>query len=138
MPEQESARMNRPKESLQPEKEIKPKHREHPIDAAQCVSETKRQRRPLVDDGDAVSFGTRSSTTVVINPEEDSASLRRVGPLVDLGGKEQAGKEDLHTSNRESGLGDPVETDDVSDVSSMEEPTAEQELLRAVGLDVPE
>ena len=126
--------MNRPKESKQLEKEVKPKHREHPIDAARCVSETKRQRRALVDD--AISVGARSSTTVVINPEEDSAGLRRVGPLVDLGGKDQAGKEDLRTSNRESVLEDPVGTDDLSDVSGTAELTAEQELLRAVGLDV--
>ena len=84
----------------------------------------------------ATTFGARSSTTVVINPEEDSAGLRRVGPLVDLGGQEQAGKEDLHASNRESVLEDPVGTDDLSDVSGTAELTAEQELLRAVGLDV--
>ena len=137
MPEQESTRVSRPKESQQPAREIKPKHREHPIDAALCVPETKRQRRPLVDEGDATSFGARSSTTVVINPEEDSGGLRRVGPLVDAAsGKKQAGNEDLRTSNRESVLEDPVGTDDLSDVSGTAELTAEQELLRAVGLDV--
>ena len=129
MPEQENARVNQPKkskQSMQPEKETN------------AVPETKRQRRTFLDD--ATSLGVRPSTTVIINPEEDSAGIRRVGPLVDaaLCGKKQTGGEDLRTSNRESGLEDPVGTDDVSDVSSMEELTAEQELLRAVGLDASE
>ena len=127
MPKQENARMSQPeksKQNMQPEKEIN------------AVPETKRQRRtPLVD---ASSLGVRPSNTVIINPEEDSAGIRRVAPPEDaaLCGKKQTGGEDLRTSNRESGLGDPVGTDDVSDVSSMEELTAEQELLRAVGLDL--
>ena len=127
MPKQENARASQSKKSKQnmpPEKET------------DAVPETKRQRRtPLVD---TASLGVRPSTTVVINPEEDSAGIRRVAPLEDaaLCGKKQTGSEDLRTSNRESGLGDPVGSGDVSDVSSMEEPTAEQELLRAVGLDL--
>ena len=76
MPEQENARMSQPKKSqqiVQSEKETN------------AVPERKRQRRPLVNA--ATTLGTHSSTDVVINPEEDSAGLRRVGPLVDLGGQ---------------------------------------------------
>ena len=124
MPEQENAKVNQPKKSqpiVQLEKETN------------AVPKRKRQRLPLVDA--ATTLGARSSTDVVINPEEDSAGLRRVGPLVDLGRQEQAGKEELHASNRESAVEDPVGPDDLSDVSSTVELTAEQELLRAVGLD---
>ena len=74
MPEQEDAKVNQPEKSkqiVQSEREIS------------AVPERKRQRRPLVDA--ATTLGARSSKDVVINPEEDSAGLRRVGPLVDLG-----------------------------------------------------
>ena len=127
MPKQENARASQPeksKQNMQPEKETN------------TVPEIKRQRRtPL---GEGTSLDVRPSTTVIINPGEDSAGMRRVAPLEDaaLCGKKQTGGEDLCTSNRESGLGDPVGSDGLSDVSSMEELTAEQELLRAVGLDL--
>ena len=116
--------MNQPKKSqqiVQSEKETN------------AVPERKRQRRPLVDA--ATTLGARSSKDVVINPEEDSAGLRRVGPLVDLGRQEQAEKEELNAPSREPVVGDPVGPDDLSDVSDTVELTAEQELLRAVGLD---
>ena len=124
MPEQENARMSQPKKSqqiVQSEKETN------------AVPERKRQRRPLVNA--ATTLGTHSSTDVVINPEEDSAGLRRVGPLVDLGGQEQGVKEERHASNRELVLENPEGPDDLSDVSGTVELTTEQELLRAAGLD---
>ena len=125
MPEQEDAKVNQPKKSqqiVQSEKETN------------AVPERKRQRRPLVDA--ATTLGARSSKDVVINPEEDSAGLRRVGPLVDLGRQEQAKKEEeLLAPSREPVVEDPVGPDDLSDVSDTVELTAEQELLRAVGLD---
>ena len=124
MPEQEDAKVNQPKKSqqiVQSEKETN------------AVPERKRQRRPLVDA--ATTLGARSSKDVVINPEEDSAGLRRVGPLVDLGRQEQAKKEELHAPSREPVEEDPVGPDELSDVSDTVELTAEQELLRAVGLD---
>ena len=124
MPEQEDAKVNQPKKSqqvVQSEKETN------------AVPERKRQRRALVDA--ATTLGARSSKDVVINPEEDSAGLRRVGPLVDLGGQEQAKKEELHAPSREPVVEDPVGPGDLSDVSDTVELTAEQELLRAVGLD---
>ena len=124
MPEQENAKVNQPKKSqqiVQSEKETN------------TVPERKRQRRPLVDA--ATTLGARSSKDVVINPEEDSAGLRRVGPLVDLGRQEQAKKEELHAPSREPVVEDPEGPDDLTDVSDTVELTAEQELLRAVGLD---
>ena len=123
MPEQEDAKVNQPKKSqqvVQLEKETN------------AVPERKRQRRALVDA--ATTLGARSSKDVVINPEEDSAGLRRVGPLVDPG-QEQAKKEELHAPSREPVVEDPVGPGDLSDVSGTVELTAEQELLRAVGLD---
>ena len=124
MPEQEDAKVNQPEKSkqiVQSEREIS------------AVPERKRQRRPLVDA--ATTLGARSSKDVVINPEEDSAGLRRVGPLVDLGRLEQAKREEVHAPSREPVVEDQLGPDDLSDVSDTVELTAEQELLRAVGLD---
>ena len=144
MPERVCVLEDHPKQSVsakpcvQPAEKVKPgktlRHREYPVDAA-LSSETKK-RRPYPVDA-AVSFNARSKITV-INPEEDSAGIRRKGPLIDAAvGVEKARNEDLSASNQ-AVVPEAVGTDDVSDVSSMEELTAGQELLRAVGLDVSE
>ena len=126
------------KPCIQPAEKVKPgktlRHREYPVDAA--LSSEAKKRRPYPVDA-AVSFNASSRITV-INPEEDSAGIRRKGPLIDAAvGEEKARNKDLSASNR-AVVPEAVGTDDVSDVSSMEELTAEQELLRAVGLDVSE
>ena len=149
MPERECAKEKHPKVSTkpctQPVEKVKPgrtlKHREYPVDAALDSAAKKRRVLPVEDDvvfksntGDADA----SSRSTVINPEEDSAGIRRKGPLIDAAvGEEKARNEDLPASNRAI-VPEAVGTDDVSDVSSMVELTAEQELLRAVGLDVSE
>ena len=145
MPERECVQEDHPKEPVsakpcvQPAEKVKPgktlRHRECPVDAALC-SEAKK-RRPYPVDA-AVSFNASSRITV-INPEEDSAGIRRKGPLIDAAvGEEKARDEDLPASNRELVIEDTMGTDDLSDVSGTAELTAEQELLRAVGLDVSE
>ena len=145
MPKRECVQEDHPKEPVsakpcvQPAEKAKPgktlRHREYPVDAALC-SEAKKQRPYPVDA--AVSFNASSRVTV-INPEEDSAGIRRKGPLIDAaGGEEKARDEDLPASNRELVPEGTMGANELSDVSSTAELTAEQELLRAAGLDVSE
>ena len=145
MPERECVPEDHPKEPVsakpcvQPAEKAKPgktlRHREYPVDAALC-SEAKK-RRPYPVDA-ALSFNASSRVTV-INPEEDSAGIRRKGPLIDAAvGEVKARDEDLPASNQEVVIEGTMGTDDLSDVSGTAELTAEQELLRAVGLDVSE
>ena len=127
------------KPCVQPAEKVKPgktlRHREYPVDAA-LSSEAKKRRQYPVDA--AVSFNASSRNTV-INLEEDSAGIRRKGLLIDAAvGEEKARDEDLPASNRESALEDTMAADDLSDVSGTAELTSEQQLLRAVGLDVSE
>ena len=150
MPERECAKEEHPKVStepcVQPVEKVKPgktlKHREYPVDAALDSAAKKRRVHPV---DDAVVFksdtgGADASYRItVINPEEDSAGIRRKGPLIDAAvGEEKARDEDLPAPNRAIVPEEAMGTDDLSDVSSMVELTAEQELLRAVGLDVSE
>ena len=145
MPERECVQEDHPKEPVsakpcgQPAEKSKPgktsRHREYPVDAAMC-SEAKKRRPYPVDAAVSLNANSRSA---VINPEEDSAGIRRKGPLIDAAvGEVKARGEDLSASNQELVLEGTMGTDDLSDVSGTAELTAEQELLRAVGLDVSE
>ena len=148
MPERECAQEDHPKEPVsaklcaQPAEKVKPgktlRHREYPVDAALCPAAKKRRSYPV---DDAVFFKSNtgdaaaSSRSAVINAEEDSAGIRRRGPLIDAAvGEVNARDAVLPEPDRE----EPMEGDDLTDVSDAAEPTTEQELLKAAGLDVSE
>ena len=148
MPGRECVQEDHPKEPVsakpcvQPAEKVKPgktlRHWEYPVDAALCPAAKKRRPYPV----DAAVFfksstgdAAASSRSTIINAEEDSAGIKRKGPLIDAAvGEVTARDEDLPEPDRE----DTMEGDDLTDVSDAAEPTTEQELLKAAGLDVSE
>ena len=148
MPGRECVKEDHPKEPVsakpraQPAGKAKPgktlRHREYPVDAALCPAAKKRRPYPVdaaVFSKSSTGDAAASSRSAVINAEEDSAGIRRKGPLIDAAVGEVKGRdEDLPASDRE----DTMEGDDLTDVSDAAELTTEQELLKAAGLDVSE
>ena len=94
------------------------RHRPYPIDAATCTASVKaKRRRPYPIDA------ATCAKPVIIDVEESIAGVKREAPLIDLS---------------EPDLDDTIEGDDLTDVSDAAEPTTEQELLKAAGLDMSE
>ena len=130
------------KPCVQPAEKVKPdetlRHREYPVDAALCPAAKKRRPYPVdtaVFSKSSTGDAAASSRSIIINAEEDSAGIKRKGPLIDAaGGEVNARDAVLPEPDRE----DTMEGDDLTDVSDTAEPTTEQELLKAAGLDVSE
>ena len=127
---------------VQPAERAKPgetlRHREYAVGAALCPAAKKRRPNPVdtaVFSKSSTGDAAASSRSLIINAEEDSAGIKRKGPLIDAAvGEMNARDAVLPEPDRE----EPMEGDDLTDVSDAAEPTTEQELLKAVGLDVSE
>ena len=104
------------------------RRREHPIDAATCaapvVIDVDRRRREYPIDA------ATCAAPVVIDAEEGMAGIRRELPLIDAAAVSVSGKE---------GHGDACadSDDELTSVSDVPERTAEEDLLREVGLSDP-
>ena len=104
------------------------RRRAYPIDAATCttsdVIDVDRRRREYPIDA------ATCATPVVIDAEEGMAGIRRELPLIDAAAVSVSGKE---------GHGDACadSDDELTSVSDVPERTAEEDLLREVGLNDP-
>ena len=104
------------------------RRREYPIDAATCaapvVIDVDRRRREYPIDA------ATCATPVVINAEEGMAGIRRELPLIDAAAMSISGKEGHGDARADS-------DDELTSVSDVPERTAEEDLLREVGLSDP-
>ena len=104
------------------------KRREYPIDAATCaapvVIDVDRRRREYPIDA------ATCAAPVVIDAEEGMVGIRREPPLMDAAAVSTSGKEG-HCDTRANS------DDELTSVSDVPERTAEEDLLREVGLSDP-
>ena len=104
------------------------RRREYPIDAATCaapvVIDVDRRRREYPIDA------ATCAAPVVIDAEEGMAGIRREPPLMDAAAVSTSGKEG-HCDTRANS------DDELTSVSDVPERTAEEDLLREVGLNDP-
>ena len=106
---------------------------EEPATAASCerrpIQKNLKKKDPTSRSGKRRPFPVDAATApAAINVEDGAAGIRRQLPPVDAAAEATSKKED--PSNRTVGV-----DDDLSDVSDIQELTAEEELLKAVGLD---
>ena len=106
---------------------------EEPATATSCekrpVQKNLKKKDPASRSGKRRPFPVDAATApAAINVEDGAAGIRRHLPPVDAAAEATSKKED--PSNRTVGV-----DDDLSDVSDIQELTAEEELLKAVGLD---
>ena len=106
---------------------------EEPATATSCerrpVPKNLKKKDPASRSGKRRPFPVDAATApVAINVEDGAAGIRRQLPPVDAAAEATSKKED--PSNRTVDV-----DDDLSDVSDIQELTAEEELLKAVGLD---
>ena len=110
------------------------RRRPYPIDVTTCTAPVKARRwRPYPIDA------ATCATPVVIDAEESVAGVKRRSPLIDAATMSASGKEEpssLIKANPEDP--DAGVDDDLTGVSEIQEVSAEEELLRAVGLEVVE
>ena len=104
------------------------RRRAYPIDAATCtasgVIDVDRRRREYPIDA------ATCAAPVVINAEEGMAGIRRELPLIDAAAVSVSGKEGHGDARADS-------DDELTSVSDVPERTAEEDLLREVGLSDP-
>ena len=104
------------------------RRRAYPIDAATCttsdVIDVDRRRREYPIDA------ATCATPVVIDAEEGMAGIRRELPLIDAAAVSVSGKEGHGDARADS-------DDELTSVSDVPERTAEEDLLREVGLSDP-
>ena len=104
------------------------RRRAYPIDAATCttsdVIDVDRRRREYPIDA------ATCATPVVINAEEGMAGIRRELPLIDAAAMSISGMEGHGDARADS-------DDELTSVSDVPERTAEEDLLREVGLSDP-
>ena len=104
------------------------RRREYPIDAATCaapvVIDVDRRRREYPIDA------ATCAAPVVIDAEEGMAGIRRELPLIDAAAVSVSGKEGHGDARADS-------DDELTSVSDVPERTAEEDLLREVGLSDP-
>ena len=104
------------------------RRREYPIDAATCaapvVIDVDRRRREYPIDA------ATCAAPVVIDAEEGMAGIRRELPLIDAAAMSISGKEGHGDARADS-------DDELTSVSDVPERTAEEDLLREVGLSDP-
>ena len=106
---------------------------EEPATATSCekrpVQKNLKKKDPASRSGKRRPFPVDAATApAAINVEDGAAGIRRQLPPVDAAAEATSKKED--PSNRTVDV-----DDDLSDVSDIQELTAEEELLKAVGLD---
>ena len=106
---------------------------EEPATAASCerrpIQKNLKKKDPASRSGKRRPFPVDAATApAAINVEDGAAGIRRQLPPVDAAAEATSKKED--PSNRTVDV-----DDDLSDVSDIQELTAEEELLKAVGLD---
>ena len=106
---------------------------EEPATATSCekrpVQKNLKKKDPASRSGKRRPFPVDAATApAAINVEDGAAGIRRQLPPVDAAAEATSKKED--PSNLTVGV-----DDDLSDVSDIQELTAEEELLKAVGLD---
>ena len=106
---------------------------EEPATAASCekrpIQKNLKKKDPASRSGKRRPFPVDAATApAAINVEDGAAGIRRQLPPVDAAAEATSKKEDP------SNLTVDVD-DDLSDVSDIQELTAEEELLKAVGLD---
>ena len=106
---------------------------EEPATATSCerrpVPKNLKKKDPASRSGKRRPFPVDAATApAAINVEDGAAGIRRQLPPVDAAAEATSKKED--PSNRTVDV-----DDDLSDVSDIQELTAEEELLKAVGLD---
>ena len=106
---------------------------EEPATATSCekrpVQKNLKKKDPASRSGKRRPFPVDAATApAAINVEDGAAGIRRQLPLVDAAAEATSKKEDP------SNLTVDVD-DDLSDVSDIQELTAEEDLLKAVGLD---
>ena len=106
---------------------------EEPATAASCekrpIQKNFKKKDPASRSGKRRPFPVDAATApAAINVEDGAAGIRRQLPPVDAAAEATSKKEDP------SNLTVDVD-DDLSDVSDIQELTAEEELLKAVGLD---
>ena len=104
------------------------RRRAYPIDAATCtasgVIDVDRRRREYPIDA------ATCAAPVVIDAEEGMAGIRRELPLIDAAAVSVSGKEGHGDARADS-------DDELTSVSDVPERTAEEDLLREVGLNDP-
>ena len=104
------------------------RRRAYPIDAATCtasgVIDVDRRRREYPIDA------ATCAAPVVIDAEEGMAGIRRELPLIDAAAVSVSGKEGHGDARADS-------DDELTSVSDVPERTAEEDLLREVGLSDP-
>ena len=104
------------------------RRRAYPIDAATCtasgVVDVDRKRREYPIDA------ATCAAPVVIDAEEGMAGIRRELPLIDAAAVSVSGKEGHGDARADS-------DDELTSVSDVPERTAEEDLLREVGLSDP-
>ena len=104
------------------------RRRAYPIDAATCtasgVVDVDRKRREYPIDA------ATCAAPVVIDAEEGMAGIRRELPLIDAAAASVSGKEGHSDARADS-------DDELTSVSDVPERTAEEDLLREVGLNDP-
>ena len=106
---------------------------EEPATAASCekrpIQKNLKKKDPAFRSGKRRPFPVDAATApAAINVEDGAAGIRRQLPPVDAAAEATSKKEDP------SNLTVDVD-DDLSDVSDIQELTAEEDLLKAVGLD---
>ena len=106
---------------------------EEPATAASCekrpIQKNLKKKDPASRSGKRRPFPVDAATApAAINVEDGAAGIRRQLPPIDAAAEATSKKEDP------SNLTVDVD-DDLSDVSDIQELTAEEELLKAVGLD---